>query len=103
MSRPQLWLVPALTIRHRPSPASSRTKSRGPTEPSATQAAAIRTATAKATLNARIQVMKNDSPPEVPAPVAEDRQMRGDVRRAIFFGVAMATIQMGILLYFLYC
>jgi hypothetical protein len=49
--------------------------------------------------------MKNDSPPEVPesAREAEDGRTRKDLRRAVIFGVTMATIQMGILLYFMYC
>jgi hypothetical protein len=36
-------------------------------------------------------------------PLDEDRQRRRDLRRALVFGVVMATVQMGILLYFVYC
>jgi len=36
-------------------------------------------------------------------PLDEDRQRRKDLRRALVFGVLMATVQMGILLYFMYC
>lgn len=49
--------------------------------------------------------MKDDNLPEVPSDTraAEERQRRRDLRRAVAFGVIMATIQMGILLYFMYC
>ncbi|HET9426149.1 MAG TPA: hypothetical protein VFO55_12345 [Gemmatimonadaceae bacterium] len=49
--------------------------------------------------------MKDQDPVEVPRDTreAEERQRRRDLRRAIAFGVIMATIQMGILLYFMYC
>ncbi len=47
--------------------------------------------------------MKNDDPSKVPDLRAEDNQRRRDTRRAMTFGVVMATIQMGILLYFMYC
>jgi hypothetical protein len=47
--------------------------------------------------------MKNDDAPEVPDIEAEERQRRRYTRRALTFGVVMATIQMGILLYFMYC
>jgi len=40
--------------------------------------------------------------PESPA-VAEDRRTRRNLRRAIAFGVVMATVEMGALLYFMYC
>jgi hypothetical protein len=30
-------------------------------------------------------------------------QQRRDLRRALTFGIVMATVQMGILLYFMYC
>jgi hypothetical protein len=36
-------------------------------------------------------------------PEAEARQTRRDVRRALGFGIGMATIQMALLLYFMYC
>jgi hypothetical protein len=38
-------------------------------------------------------------PPEVIA----QRKARRNLRRAIIFGVVMATIEMGALLYFMYC
>jgi hypothetical protein len=47
--------------------------------------------------------MKNDEHDEVPGIEAEERQRRRDVRRALTFGIVMATIQMGVLLYFKYC
>ena len=47
--------------------------------------------------------MRNDHPSEVPDPKAEERQTRRDLRRALAFGIVMATIQMGVLLYFMYC
>ena len=40
---------------------------------------------------------------KVPDPGSEQRQQARDLRRALTFGVVMATLQMGILLYFLYC
>ena len=50
-----------------------------------------------------IPPMKNDDQAEVPKIEAEERQRRRDLRRAMTFGIVMATIQMGILLYFMYC
>jgi hypothetical protein len=49
--------------------------------------------------------MKDDAQPEVPARdgETEERQRRRDTRRALIFGVTMATVQMGFLLYFMYC
>lgn len=49
--------------------------------------------------------MKNEDTQEVPADprLAEERQRRRDLRRAVTFGIVMATIQMAILLYFVYC
>jgi hypothetical protein len=47
--------------------------------------------------------MRNDDVQEVPDVEAEERQRKRDTRRALIFGVVMATIQMGILLYFVYC
>ena len=47
--------------------------------------------------------MKNDDASEVPDSEAEARQHRRDLRRALAFGIIMATIQMGVLLYFMYC
>lgn len=49
--------------------------------------------------------MTQDSTPEAPESpaVAEAAQMRRNLRRAIIFGVVMATIEMGALLYFMYC
>ena len=50
-------------------------------------------------------IMNTDETTEVPEDprVAAERQRRRDLRRAVAFGVIMATIQMGILLYFMYC
>jgi hypothetical protein len=47
--------------------------------------------------------MRNENPPEVPDAEAQERQRRRDVRLAVAFGVLMATLQMGVLLYFMYC
>ena len=47
--------------------------------------------------------MRNDDHPEAPDLEAQERQRRRDTRRALAFGIVMATIQMGILLYFMYC
>ena len=47
--------------------------------------------------------MKPDERRELPDLETQDRQRRRDLRRALTFGVVMATIQMGILLYFMYC
>lgn len=47
--------------------------------------------------------MENEKPVEVPQAELEERQRRRDTRRAVTFGVIMATIQMGVLLYFGYC
>jgi hypothetical protein len=47
--------------------------------------------------------MKDPEQPEIPDRDAEERQRRRDLRRALAFGVLMASIQMGILLYFMYC
>jgi hypothetical protein len=44
----------------------------------------------------------NPDSAEPPAVVAE-RQARRHLRRTIAFGVVMATIEMGALLYFIYC
>ena len=41
-------------------------------------------------------------PPEPPEVVAQ-RQAKRNLRRAVIFGVVMATIEMGALLYFMYC
>ena len=41
----------------------------------------------------------SSEPPEVIA----QRQARRNLRRALIFGVVMATIEMGALLYFMYC
>jgi hypothetical protein len=46
--------------------------------------------------------MKNETTPEVPEAIDED-QRRRDLRRPFIFGVTLATIEMGILLYFMYC
>lgn len=42
---------------------------------------------------------ENPGPPEVIA----ERQARRNLRGAITFGIVMATIEMGVLLYFMYC
>jgi hypothetical protein len=47
--------------------------------------------------------MENEKPVEVTQAELEERQRRRDVRRAVVFGILMATVQMGILLYFVYC
>ena len=47
--------------------------------------------------------MKNDDRRELSDLETEERQRRRDTRRALAFGIVMATIQMGILLYFMYC
>jgi hypothetical protein len=47
--------------------------------------------------------MRPDERPEVPSAETQERQRRRDLRRAIAFGVVMATLQMGVLLYFAYC
>jgi hypothetical protein len=47
--------------------------------------------------------MKDDDTREVPNAETLERQRRRDLRRALTFGIVMATIQMGILLYFMYC
>jgi hypothetical protein len=47
--------------------------------------------------------MKDDDHPQVPDHQAVERQRRRDMRRALAFGVVMATIQMSVLLYFMYC
>ena len=44
----------------------------------------------------------NPDPPESPEVIAQ-RQAKRNLRRAVIFGVAMATIEMGALLYFMYC
>jgi hypothetical protein len=43
--------------------------------------------------------------PGLPEPpeVAEQRRTRRNLRRAVTFGVVMATLEMGALLYFMYC
>jgi hypothetical protein len=40
--------------------------------------------------------------PELPEVIAQ-RQAKRNLRRAVIFGVVMATIEMGALLYFMYC
>lgn len=50
--------------------------------------------------------MENDErpvPSPDPDPETVERLRRGHMRRALIFGVAMATIQMGALIYFMYC
>ena len=47
--------------------------------------------------------MKDDTHPQIPDHEALERQRRRDTRRAVVFGVVMATIQMGVLLCFMYC
>jgi len=51
----------------------------------------------------RISLMKDQNGREVPDFETQERQRRRDLRRALTFGIVMATIQMGILLYFMYC
>ena len=50
-----------------------------------------------------IPSMKDDDRRDIPDLETQERQQRRDLRRALTFGVIMATIQMGILLYFMYC
>ena len=47
--------------------------------------------------------MKDDEGREVPKTKSDPGQEPRDLRRALTFGIVMATIQMGILLYFMYC
>ena len=48
--------------------------------------------------------MQHETGPEAPPDRhQEERQRQRDTRRAIAFGVIMATLQMGVLLYFMYC
>jgi hypothetical protein len=47
--------------------------------------------------------MKDDDHREVPDHQAVERQRKRDMRRALTFGVVMATVQMSALLYFMYC
>jgi hypothetical protein len=44
----------------------------------------------------------NPDPPEPPEVTAQ-RQAKRNLRRALIFGVVMATLEMGALLYFMYC
>jgi hypothetical protein len=53
--------------------------------------------------NPAFDSMKDDDAHEPSKAETEARQQRRDMRRALTFGVVMATIQMGILLYFVYC
>jgi len=47
--------------------------------------------------------MKDHDGRQVPDFETQERQRRRDLRRALTFGIVMATIQMAILLYFMYC
>jgi hypothetical protein len=47
--------------------------------------------------------MTQDDTSEAPDPEAVERMRRGHMRRAVAFGIIMATIQMSVLLYFMYC
>jgi hypothetical protein len=47
--------------------------------------------------------MKNDERGEVPDREKEEAVRRKDMRRALTFGVVMATLQMAVLLYFVNC
>ena len=49
-----------------------------------------------------VQSMENDDRP-APDPETVERPRRMCPRRALVFGVVMATLQMGVLLYFMYC
>jgi hypothetical protein len=53
--------------------------------------------------NATHHSMKDDDQREVPNFETQERQRRRDLRRALTFGIVMATIQMGVLLYLMYC
>ena len=46
--------------------------------------------------------MKDESP-DAAGPATVARRSRRQLRAAIAFGVVMATIEMGVLLYFAYC
>ena len=46
--------------------------------------------------------MENDERPS-PDPETVERLRRGHMRRALIFGFVMAAIQMGALIYFMYC
>jgi hypothetical protein len=41
--------------------------------------------------------------PQLPDGETQERQRRRNLRRALAFGIVMATVQMGTLLYFMYC
>lgn len=47
--------------------------------------------------------MTEPEQPQLPDPETQERQRRRNLRRALTFGIVMATIQMGTLLYFMYC
>ncbi len=49
--------------------------------------------------------MKDDEASEVPMTPDKpaEHQQRRDLRRAVTFGVILATVEMGFLLYFMYC
>jgi hypothetical protein len=47
--------------------------------------------------------MKAPEPPEAPDLETQERQRIRDLRRAMAFGIVMASIQMAVLLYFMYC
>lgn len=49
-----------------------------------------------------LRPMENDERPS-PDPETVERLRRGHMRRALIFGFVMATIQMGALIYFMYC
>jgi len=47
--------------------------------------------------------MRDDDRHDLPDAETQERQRQRDLRRAFTFGIVMATIQMGVLLYFMYC
>jgi hypothetical protein len=50
-----------------------------------------------------VHSMKEPEPPKTTDRETQERQRTRDLRRALGFGIVMASMQMGILLYFMYC
>jgi len=98
----QVCSAPVLTERQRPVPTSSSTNAPGDAGRSARQAVTTMRSAILLT-EPLILCMKDDDTREVPNAETLERQRRRDLRRALTFGIVMATIQMGILLYFMYC
>ena len=98
----QVCSAPVLTVFQDPVPTSSSTKAPGEAGRSAAHAV-TKTRSAILLREQLIPCMKDDDIREVPNAETLERQRRKDLRRALTFGIVMATIQMGILLYFMYC